>query len=224
MAPAVAENVAELPPAAIETLAGTVRVAAPLPSVTVAPPVEAGSVKVTVQVELAPEARLAGVQETEFTCVGVGAVNVTEAVWELLFNEAVTTTVCALDTVPAVAVNVAALAFAATDTVAGAVSNCEVLETVTIAPATPAACPSVTVHVETAPETRVCGAQESAVTTAVLTPEETAPPAGSMAPIDGGEGRILPYRSVARDPVPIPAPTTAEDAVGAKLKAAGAFQ
>src|ERR1035441_5953664 len=149
-------------------LAGTVSVCVLLASAKVAPPAPAGCVKVTVQVDVAPEARLAGVQETEIPCVGV--VNITEAVCELPSNVAVTMAVCPLEKVAAVAVNVALLAFPATDTVVGTVSDGELLETATTTPARPAACASVTVHVAVPAEARLSGAQESAPKTPPVPP------------------------------------------------------
>ena len=67
MVPAVAVNVAVVAPAATVTVAGTVKAAALLDRLTVAPPVFD---TVAVQVELAPGPRLAGAQLSPVTVTG----------------------------------------------------------------------------------------------------------------------------------------------------------
>jgi hypothetical protein len=75
--PAVAVNVAVVLPAPTVTEAGTVNAAALLDSVTVAPPVFD---TVTVQVELPPDPRLAGLHVNPLTTVAVASVIVAVAV------------------------------------------------------------------------------------------------------------------------------------------------
>ena len=88
---AVAVKTAIPEPAATVTEAGTVSAAALLERETAAPPVAAAFDNVTVQVEVAPEARLVGAQDNELT--STGATSATEAVWELPASVAVTTAV-----------------------------------------------------------------------------------------------------------------------------------
>jgi hypothetical protein len=144
-------------------LAGTVSVCVLLASAKVAPPAPAGCVKVTVQVDVAPEARLAGVQDTEIPCVGV--VNITEAVCELPFNVAVTTAVCVLEKAPAVAANVAVVTPAGMDTVAGTLRAEEPLARATATPPEPAGWVTVTAHVEVAPLVRLAALHERELNT-----------------------------------------------------------
>ena len=80
--PAVAVKLAAVAPEATVTDAGTVSAAALLDKVTVIPPDPAVCDNVTVQVEVAPELRLVGLQATELTVVG--AASRMEAVCELL--------------------------------------------------------------------------------------------------------------------------------------------
>jgi len=82
-----------------------------------------------------------------------------EAVCDALFREAVTVAVWALDTVPAVAVKVAALEPAAMVTDPGTVSVATSLDRVTVTPPEPAALDRVTVHVAVPPELRLVGVQ-----------------------------------------------------------------
>ena len=85
----------------------------------------------TVQVEEAPEVTVFGEQAKAVTVVVVCGETVTEAVAELPFNEAVSVTAVDAVTVPAVAVNVAVEAAAATVTEAGTVSAALLLDNAT---------------------------------------------------------------------------------------------
>ncbi len=80
--PAVAVKFAEIAPDATFTEAGTVNAVTLLESVTVMPPVPAACESVTVQEDVPPELRLAGLHETRPTVDGV--TSEIEAVWELL--------------------------------------------------------------------------------------------------------------------------------------------
>ena len=152
--PAVAVNAAVALPAATVTEAGAVNRALLLDSVTVAP---AAVVTVTVHVALAPEPRLAGLQVKPLNAIG--AASEIAAVWVLPLSEAVMVAVCELDTVPAVAVNVAVALPAATVTEAGTVSAAALPDRETTAPPASAAALSVTVHVDDAPALKDAGAQ-----------------------------------------------------------------
>jgi hypothetical protein len=99
----------------------------------------------------------------------VAGVSDREAVCELPFSEAVTTAVRDVEIVPAVAVNVAVAALAATDTLAGTASAVVLLESVSVAPPLPAACERVAVHVDAPPLLRAAGLQETELNTAVAT-------------------------------------------------------
>ena len=84
-----------------------------------------------------------------------------EAVCDTPFREAVTTAVCAFDTVPAVAVKLADALPAPTVTDAGTLSASVLLESATAVPPEAAALESVTVQVALVPEARVTGEQVS---------------------------------------------------------------
>ena len=86
---------------------------------------------------------------------------VMEAVWDALFNEAVTVAVWALDTAPTRAAKVATLEPAATVADAGIDSAATSLDRVTVTPPEPAALERVTVHVAVPPELRLVGVQVS---------------------------------------------------------------
>jgi hypothetical protein len=85
------------------------------------------------------------------------------AVSDAVFQEAVTTAVCALATAPALAAKVAMLAPAATVTDPGTVNAAALLASVTVNPPEPAGLDSVTVHAEVSPEVRLAGVQWSEV-------------------------------------------------------------
>ena len=78
-------------PAATVTEAGVVSAALLSDVVTLDPPVGAAADSVTVQVEVAPDTTLFGVQASLVTVTATG-VTVTVAVFELPFNAAVTVT------------------------------------------------------------------------------------------------------------------------------------
>ena len=71
--------------------------------------------------------------------------------------------------VPAVAVNVALLEPASTETVAGTTSPGVLLESITVAPAEPAVWDNVTVHVDVAPELRLVCAHDTELKPSVAT-------------------------------------------------------
>jgi len=131
--------------------AGTVSDAALLESDTVAPPVFD---TVTVHVELAPEAKLVGLQVRLLSVTG--ALSEMVAVCVLPFRVPVIVAVRSLAIVPAVAVNVAVVLVDPTVTEAGTVSVAALLDSATVAPPV---FDTVTVQVETAPEARVVGLQ-----------------------------------------------------------------
>ena len=76
--PAVAENVVLLTPERTVTLAGTLTATLLLESVTTALPV-AALFRLTVHVDVPPLAIVDGVQPTEVTCAGAGALTFTVA-------------------------------------------------------------------------------------------------------------------------------------------------
>lgn len=129
--PAVAVNVAEVADAATVTAAGTTRVELLSERVTERPDAGAEPLKATVQVVLAPEAKVVGEQVTELTVIVDRGPSVRVAVWEAPFSVAVSTADWLLETVPAFAVNVAVEAPAATATEVGAVSRVVLLAIVT---------------------------------------------------------------------------------------------
>jgi hypothetical protein len=155
--PAVAVKLAVVAPDATVAEAGTVNAALLSEIATAVPPAGAACDMVTVQVELAPEAMLAGVHASDDTVTGVGAVTVTEAVLELPFRVAVTVTAWLVVTVPAVAVKLAVVAPDATVAEDGTVNAALLSEIATAVPPAGAACEIVTVHVELAPEAMVAG-------------------------------------------------------------------
>jgi hypothetical protein len=157
--PAVAVKFADVAPDGTATDVGTVNAAALLESATVTPPEPAACDSVTVQVEVAPEARLAGAQETELTTIGTASN--TENVCVLPLYVAVTTAVWFVDTVPAVATKLAVVEPLDTVTVPGTVRAAALLDSVTTAPPLPAAFDRVTTQVDVPPELRLVGEQLS---------------------------------------------------------------
>ncbi len=71
--PAVALKFAEVAPDATLTEPGTVNAVTLLDRVTVMPPVPAACESVTVQVDVPPELRLAGLHDTRLTVVGANS-------------------------------------------------------------------------------------------------------------------------------------------------------
>ena len=157
--PAVTTKVAEVEPAATVTEAGVVSSELLSESVTKDPPTGAAAVRVTVQVLIAPEARLVGVQANEDKATV--AARFTLAVLETPLMVAVIEAARLLAITPAVALKVADVAPAATVTEAGVVSKALLLDKDTELPPAGAALVSVTVHVLIAPEARLEGLQVS---------------------------------------------------------------
>jgi hypothetical protein len=154
--PAVAVNVAVVTPAAVWTLAGTVRFVELLESANVKPPAGAGALKVTLQAVVPRELRLDGLQDMP---LGVRAARIaTVAVAVCVFSTAVTVAVRLLIPVPAVAVNAAVLALAAIVTLAGTGSIPELLDTFAVTAFT-AVLVRVSVHVEICPASSEFGEQ-----------------------------------------------------------------
>ena len=141
----VALNVAVVAAAATVTDGGTVSRALLLLSVTLAPPVGAACVNVTVHVLEAFCPRLVGLHVNEDTTTG--ATKLTVAFAELPLYVAVIVALWLLPIVVVVALNVAVVAPAATVTDAGTLKAVLLLLSVTIAPPVGAACVNVTVHV-----------------------------------------------------------------------------
>jgi hypothetical protein len=141
--------------------------------------------------------------------------SLSEAFCTELFNEAVTTAVWELETVPAVALNVALVAPGATDTCNGIVSAAALPASAT-AVVVLAARPNVTAQLALAPEARVVGLHDS----------DTKPGCGdgegdSKAPMEGGFARGVPQISVLGAPSVVPALIAGEPACSPKLKDVG---
>ena len=158
----MAVNVTVVAAAGTVTDVGTVSKALLLESETSDPPAGAAPESVTVQVEAALLARLAGAQ-TRLVRVMVGATNEIVAVLGTPAKVAVTVAAWLLAMTPAVAVNVAVVAAAGTVTDAGTVSKALLLESETSDPPAGAGFESVTVQVEAALLARLVGAQETPV-------------------------------------------------------------
>jgi len=128
-------------------------------SATVLPPAGAARLKVTVHVVEAPGARLTGTHASDET-VGLGVTVIVAVAFAP--SDAVSVTVCDVLTAPAVAVNVAEVADAATATDAGVVSAVLLsVVSATLLPPVGAGCVRVTVHVVEAPDTTLAGLHES---------------------------------------------------------------
>jgi hypothetical protein len=154
--PAVTENVVVVFPLATETEPGAVSSPLLLDSDTVPPRV---FVSVTVQALVPPAPKVAGAHATELIAGG----DVRE-IWvdrNDPFNDPVIVTIWSLEMTPAVAVNVAVVAPAATETDAGTVANALLLESATVPPPVR---DRVTVHVLAVPELKEDGAQLKPVT------------------------------------------------------------
>ena len=149
-------------PDATVTVPGTPNAPTLLDSPTATPPVPAAGDIVTVQVDPPPVTRLVGLQESPLR---VGTTSEMLAVFVLPFKEAVTVAVWLLETVPAVAVNVAVVEPEATVTVPGTPSAPTLLESPTVTPPVPAAGDIVTVQVDPPPVTRLVELHDSALTT-----------------------------------------------------------
>jgi hypothetical protein len=155
-------KVADLAAAGTVTETGTVNVALEFARVTLAPPVGAAWVSVTVQVldELAP--MLEGLQASDDT--STGATRLTTALAELLLYVAVTVALVLLLTVAVVTVKVADVAAAPTLTEAGTVNVALEFVRVTLAPPVGAAWVRVTVQVLEELGPRLLGLQDNADT------------------------------------------------------------
>jgi hypothetical protein len=148
----VTVNVPVVLPAATVTEAGTAAAVLLLDKATDMPPVGAALLKVTVPVEEAPRATLAGLRATDE--ITVGAVMVNTAVLLVLLEKAVIVPVVVVVTADAVTVKVALVLPAATVTLAGTVAAELSLESETKTPPAGAAPVNVTVPVdEPAPAT-----------------------------------------------------------------------
>jgi hypothetical protein len=176
---AVALKAAVVAPAATITEAGTVSQVLLLSSATLDPPVGAAWVSVTVQVLTALCARLVGLQVTPETRTPVSRLMVT--VRELLPRVAVKVALWLLAIeAPAVALNVAVVAPAATVTEAGTVSEALLLASVTLDPPVGAVVFKVTVQLATAPGFRLPGLhmrdEMAGTVTIALAPADTVSP------------------------------------------------
>jgi len=167
------ENVPVVAVAATVIDAGTVRVALLFVRVTLAPPVGAGWVSVTVQVldEFWP--RLLGLHDRLETCTE--ATRLTVVLAELLLYVAVMVALELLLTVPVVTLKVAELAPAATVTDAGTVKVELLFDSETLAPPVGALPLRCTVHVELPELPKLDGVQDSELTVGQAPPVTTPP-------------------------------------------------
>jgi hypothetical protein len=205
--PAVSVNTAEDEPAATVTEAGTVT-AALLDESETGIAAAAALDSVTVQVVLAPEASEEAAQPSEASVAGVaGATTVMPVVWETPFSEAVRVAAVSTVTVPAVAVNVAEDAPAATVTEAGTPTAVLFEESATAA-AEEAAALSVTVQVEAAPELTLAGEHATELNAA-------AEPGAAVTPPPVAVAATVPPAGEA--PRALPTPIAADVAPGARL-------
>ena len=161
-------------PFAINRPEGTVRLGLLLLRERTVQPTD-GLFSVTVHVLAEPPVKLVGVQFTELGIKGTVRLIVTLA--ELLPRKAVTVADWLLENVLAVALKVAEVAAAATETDAGTVRVELVLIRVTIAPPAGAGPLRVTVQVEAPEALRVVGRQDREVTAGKAATTETVPPA-----------------------------------------------
>ena len=133
-------------PAETVTLAGTVTLALLLDSATLAPPVGAAALSVTVHAEVPGATTLEGLQLRLLTVSG-GEIVRTKVLDEPP-KVAVRVAVCAVETEATVAVKAPVVAPAETVTLAGTVTLALLLDSATLAPPVGAAALSVTVHAE----------------------------------------------------------------------------
>ena len=173
MTPVDALKVADVAAAATVTEAGTVKLALELERPTLAPPVGAGWVRVTVQVleEFGP--RLLGLQDNADTTTGAARLTVVFA--ELLLYVPVMVALELPVNTPVVTLKVAEEAAAATVTEAGTVKAESLFDNVTLAPPTGAFPLSLTVQVELLELPRLAGEQESELTVGQAPPVTTPP-------------------------------------------------
>jgi hypothetical protein len=154
---AATAKAAVLPPVATVTATGVVTAALLVDRAITKPAAGALPVRVTVHVPAVPASRADGAQDNERT-VTVSARSI-DAVLLIPFNEAVTVTVCALATVPAVALKLPAVAPAAIATDAGTARIALLSDKETKLPPAGAALLNVTVHVAVPVDVRLVGAQ-----------------------------------------------------------------
>jgi hypothetical protein len=157
--PAVAVKVAEVEPFATLTEEGVVSKELSSESATEVPPEDAALVKVTVQVLVAPEARLAGLQASEET--RTGATRLTMVLAELPLYVAVVVVFWSPLMAAVVALKLTEVAAAAAVTDAGTVRAELVSDRVTIAPPAGAALVNVIVQVLEELGPRLAGLQAS---------------------------------------------------------------
>jgi hypothetical protein len=153
----VTVNVALVAPAATVTLPGTVAADAPLERETIAPPLLAAPLSVTVPVDGDPPFTVAGLSATEDSATAVAGFTVSKVVLVVPPYEAEMVTGVATATALVVTVNVALVAPAATVTLAGTAAADALLERETIAPPLGAPPLSVTIAVEDAPPLTLVG-------------------------------------------------------------------
>jgi len=153
-------NLPDVPPAAIVTDAGTVRLALLSDSVTRVPPAGAAPFKVMVQVVETPDEREVGIQAKALICTGAAVVLMMTVVdREIEFAATETMTFVVADTAPAEAAKVAVVLPAATVTEAGTVRAALLSEMATGSPPDGAALLRVRVHVPLELGRRVDGEQ-----------------------------------------------------------------
>jgi hypothetical protein len=164
--PAVAVNVAKVCPAAIDTLAGTVTFALLLDSETVVPPPEgAAALIVTVQLAVPGPVTVFGVQLRLVTCNCCCAGDTLSPVVAVLpFRPAVSVALTVVVVVPAVAVNVAKVCPAVTNTLEGTVTVELLLDSATVVPPVGAVPLIVTVQLAVPGPVTVPGVQLSELT------------------------------------------------------------
>lgn len=158
-APVVTEKLAEVDDAATVTDAGVVRAALLSESKTLAPPVGAGCVRVTVQVLDELAMMLSGLQVTDET--KTGAARLIEVLADVLLYAAVIVAVELLATADVEAAKVADLEAAGTVTDPGTLRAASLLVSAMLAPPLGADCVRVTVHVLEAFGPRLVGVHES---------------------------------------------------------------
>jgi len=159
MVPAVTVKVAVVAFAATVTEDGVVNNELLSDSVTVVPPVGAAELSVTVHVLVPLELTVVGLHASDDNVTG--ADRLTVAVCETPLSVAVTVALWSLVIVPAVTVNVAVVAFAATVTDDGVVNSELLSDSVTAVPPVGAALLNVTVHVLVPLELTVVGLHAS---------------------------------------------------------------
>jgi hypothetical protein len=159
--PAVTVKLADIVPAGIITLEGTVAAAVfELESDTIAPPAPAAAVRLSVPVEVCPLTIVLGLTATLLKAAG-GGLMVTPKVTFTPEYEAVSVAAVEALTVPAVTVNVAVVAPAATFTLEGTLAAVALeLESETVAPLVPDGAVRVTVPVPVWPLTIALGLTE----------------------------------------------------------------